>query len=376
MSLIETAVGGLAAAHVPAARAIGAADEDIAPYISRSAHLAGGRFANPEPPGTGASADFGVVADMVRRPGAPRQPVLVSTPTFPREARALAATWLGHASVLVELDGIRILTDPVFSKRCSPSQWVGPARLHPSPVRVADLPTLDVVLISHDHYDHLDMHTVVEIARTQPDAVFVVPLGVTAHLVAWGIPADRIRQADWWETVEVPVPGGAREAGPSTLSLTCGPARHFSGRGLSRNPTLWASWAMVGPEHRVFFSGDTGYTERFAELGTRLGPFDLTLIAVGAYDPTWADIHVNPEEAVAIHRMLSGAAGTDAVMIPIHWGTFNLARHPWADPIIRLLPAAARNATTALVPQPGGTIDIVARTGSGLSVPDWWERSA
>lgn len=368
MSLAQNAVGGLAAAGLPAARAIGATDDQIAPYAAASVHRADGHFTNPEPAGP-ASADLGVLADMMRRPGTPSRPVMVSAPAFPSAARALAATWLGHASVLVELDGARILTDPVFSKRCSPSQWIGPSRMHPAPVAVADLPAVDVVLISHDHYDHLDMATVVAIARTQPDARFVVPVGVTAHLVAWGIAEDRIHQADWSETVDLALPAG-------TLAFTCGPARHFSGRGLTRNPTQWASWAVVGPKHKMFFSGDTGHTERFADLGARLGPFDLTLIAVGAYDPAWADIHVNPEEAVAVHRMVSGAAGTDAVMIPIHWGTFNLARHSWADPIERLLPAAAANATTALIPQPGGTIDVVHRTGSGLAVPDWWETSA
>lgn len=365
-------VDTLAGVGLPAARALGADAESIWHYVSGSPNLEGGTFANPEPPSPRVSGDLKVAIDMARRPGRPARTIRVDTPALAAdvEPRALAATWFGHASVLVELDGLRILTDPVFGRRCSPTQTVGPSRLHPCPVTVADLPPLDVVLISHDHYDHLEMDTVARIAATQPDAMFVVPLGVVAHLVSWGVPPERIRQADWWGTVEITGASG------TTVHFTCGPARHFSGRALQRDLTQWASWALVGPIHRVFFSGDTGYTERFADLGSRLGPFDLTLIAVGAYDPVWPDVHIDPEEAVAVHRMVSGPAGTDAVMIPIHWGTFSLARHPWAEPITRLLPTAGRNATTVMVPQPGGTIDLTHRLGTGLTDPQWWEASA
>ncbi|MGV9795985.1 MULTISPECIES: MBL fold metallo-hydrolase [unclassified Gordonia (in: high G+C Gram-positive bacteria)] len=363
----DAAVGRLADAGLAPAMALGATRDEILPHVEASPHRVGGAFDNPEPAGE-ATPDLSVFADMLRRPGRPRRPIMVTRPEFD-EPGSLAVTWLGHASALIDIDGVRVLTDPVFSLRCSPSQQIGPARLHPSPVTVADLPPVDVVLISHDHYDHLDMETVAAIARAMPDAIFVAPVGVGAHLVRWGIPGVRIRQADWWGDVTVQTPSGA-------VTFTCGPARHFSGRALARNLTQWASWAIRGPVHRAFFSGDTGYTERFADLGALHGPFDVTLIAVGAYDPVWPDIHVNPEEAVAIHRMLSGSAGTDAVMIPIHWGTFNLARHPWGEPIARLLPHAARNATTVLVPQPGGAIDLVSRAGTGLTSRDWWEKSA
>ncbi|MGC4935717.1 MBL fold metallo-hydrolase [Gordonia sp. DT30] len=363
------AVGSLASAGLPAARAIGADPETIWREVAGSPNLVGRTFVNPEPPSAGVAPDLRVAMDMAKRPGRPTHPIRVERPRFADEVAALAVTWLGHASALVEIDGVRVLTDPVFSQRCSPSQTLGPARMHPAPVEAADLPPLDVVLISHDHYDHLDMATVTTIARTQPDVVFVTPLGVGAHLLAWGVPADRIRQADLWGSVEVTGRTGQAR-------FTVGPARHFSGRMFDRDLTQWASWGIVGPTHRVFFSGDTGYSERFEDLGELLGPFDLTLIAVGAYDPVWPDVHVDPEEAVAIHRMVSGSAGTDAVLIPIHWGTFSLARHSWADPITRLLPNAGRNATTVMVPQPGGTIDLQHRTGTGLTDPQWWEASA
>ena len=365
----DSATGALSAAGLPAARALGADRDAIRPYVESSEYLVDGAFVNPEPSASGATPDFQVALDMARGPGRPSRPVLVTVPQFDAEPGKLTVTWLGHASALVELDGTRILTDPVFSQRCSPWQQVGPARLHPVPVTVADLPQIDVVLLSHDHYDHLDMDTVVALADASPEAVFIAPVGVAAHLVSWGIAADRIRQADVWQSVSV-------TCGATSLEFFCGPARHFSGRGLTRNLTQWASWAVVGPEHRFFFSGDTGYSERFEELGARHGPFDLTLIAVGAYDPSWPEVHVDPEEAVAIHRMLSGEAGSDSVFLPIHWGTFSLARHAWADPITRLLPAAERNNTSVVVPQPGGTIDITARIGTGLRTPTWWETSA
>lgn len=367
----DTATGALAAAGLPAARALGADRDAIAPFVASSDHLVDGVFANPEPSAFGVSPDTNVFLEMARGPGRPSRPVLVTVPRFDAEAGALTVTWLGHASALVELDGMRILTDPVFSERCSPSKFVGPARMHPSPVTVADLPVIDVVLLSHDHYDHLDMESVVALAAASPDAVFVAPIGVGAHLLSWGIPLERILQADVGENVSV-----RRGTSGEHVEFFCGPARHFSGRALVRNMTQWASWAVVGPRHRFFFSGDTGYTERFEELGAEHGPFDLTLIAVGAYDPVWPDVHVDPEEALAVHSMVSSAAGADSVFLPIHWGTFSLARHSWADPITRLLPAAQRQGTTVVVPQPGGTVDVVNREGTGTRTPNWWERSA
>ncbi len=369
VSVGEVTAERLADSGVPAARAIGARPRDIVLHTAGSPHLRDGQFANTEPATPGADAGMGIFVDMVRRPGNPNRPVRVEKSVFAPEPGEIAVHWLGHASALVELDGRRILTDPVFSRRCSPSQLVGPARMHPSPVTVADLPDIDVVLISHDHYDHLDMATVTELARLQSTTRFVAPIGVGAHLQAWGIPADRISQADWWGTCELDLDG-------VPMTFACSPTRHFSGRWLIRNLTQWASWSVLGPRHRFFFSGDTGFSEKFEEVGHRYGPFDLTLVAVGAYDPVWPEVHVNPEEAVTIHRMLSGDAHRDAVMLPIHWGTFNLARHRWADPIERLLPYAEANATTVVVPPPGGFIDLTNRTGSGLTDPDWWQVSA
>ena len=365
---LSGALSGLADLGVAPARALGATREAMAAQAARSSFAVDGAFRNREPMqanGPGLDAMW----EMARRPGRPSTSIPVLTPKFPEQPGALSATWLGHASVLVELDGVRILTDPVFSLRCSPSQLVGPKRLHECPVTVGELPPIDVVLISHDHFDHLDTDTVDALATLHPNAQFVVPIGVNAHLEAWGIDPGRIHVADWYEHVTLEVRG-------TSVRFHATAARHFSGRSLQRNPTQWVSWAVVGPEHRFFFSGDTGFTERYSEVGDLVGPFDLTLIAVGAYDPAWADIHVNPEEALSVHHLLNPGAATDSLFLPIHWGTFNLALHSWADPIQRLLSAAGTAGVSVCVPPPGGTVDVEKRNGTAYDDLTWWERCA
>ncbi|MCW1959599.1 MAG: MBL fold metallo-hydrolase [Mycobacterium sp.] len=272
----------------------------------------------------------------------PRKPVPLAGPAAAGAAEPLSVTWLGHATALLEIDGYRLLTDPVWSRRCSPSRTVGPERLHPPPLPLEALPALDAVVISHDHYDHLDMDTVRTLARTQR-CMFVTPLGVGAHLRAWGIPADRVVELDW---------GGAYSI--DELTLTCAPARHFSGRFLSRNNTLWSSFVIAGPAHRAYFGGDTGYTAGFTDIGAAHGPFDLTLLPIGAYNKSWPDIHMNPEEAVRAHRDLNGTER--GLLVPIHWCTFRLAPHPWSEPAERLVDAAAEAGVDTAVPRPGGRV--------------------
>lgn len=271
-------------------------------------------------------------------------------------AAPLSATWLGHATALVEVDGYRILTDPVWSERCSPARSIGPRRLHPPPLPVESLPALDAVVISHDHHDHLDMPSVQNLARTQR-ALFVTPLGVGAHLRAWGVPASRIVELDWHASTEI-----------GELTLTCTPARHYSGRFLSRNNTLWASWVIRGPRHRAYFGGDSGYTGTFADIGAAHGPFGLTLLPIGAYNKAWPDIHMNPEEAVQSHTDLNG--DTSGVLVPIHWCTFRLAPHPWAEPADRLVAAAADAGVEVAVPRPGGRVIPGEKSGAGED--PWW----
>jgi L-ascorbate metabolism protein UlaG (beta-lactamase superfamily) len=267
----------------------------------------------------------------------------------------LAVTWFGHSSALVEVDGYRVLTDPVWSARCSPSRTVGPERMHPPPIPLQSLPAVDAIVISHDHYDHLDLDTVLALARSQR-APFFVPLGVGAHLREWGIPQSRIVELDWGQSGSV-----------DELKLICTPARHFSGRFISRNTTLWASWVLAGPHHRAYFGGDTGYTTSFADIGSEHGPFDLTLMPVGAYNRLWPDIHMNPEDAVRAHLDVSGE-GTGLLM-PIHWCTFRLAPHPWAEPVERLLEAAEAAGVAVAVPKPGERLD----SDRARPVDPWWE---
>lgn len=323
----------------------------------------------------------GVVGRARHGQGRPARPIPLATPLSPVDAADLAVTWYGHSSVLIEIDGFRILADPVWGERVSPSPTIGPARLHPVPVALSTLPPIDAVIISHDHYDHLDLPTIDELTRDR-DVPFCVPIGVGGHLRAWGVPEDRIIELDWDQSHTLTSDDGAE------LKVVCTEARHFSGRGLTRNSTQWASWSLVGRKangqgHRVFFGGDTGYTERFKLVGDHFGPFDLTLLPIGAYDPLWPDVHTNPEEAVAIHQMI---AKPGAPLLPVHWATFNLAFHDWSEPVRRLLAAAEEVGVRTVVPKPGGRVDGIAaaagrssqvdhQTGDSAgtrSSGDWW----
>lgn len=279
------------------------------------------------------------------RSGRPPGTIPVAHPARLVAGRAdLAVSWYGHSTALVEVDGYRVLTDPVWSRRCSPSRTVGPERMHPAPVPLESLPAIDAVVISHDHYDHLDLDTVLALARTQR-APFFVPLGVGAHLRNWGIPGDRIVELDWGESERL-----------GDLRLTCAPARHFSGRFLSRNTTLWASWVLAGPKHSVYFGGDSGYTKSFTDIGSEHGPFDLTLMPIGAYHTLWPDLHMNPEEAVTAHLDVTDSGS--GLLVPVHWGTFRLAPHPWAEPVERLLAAAEQSNVGIAVPKPGERLEL------------------
>lgn len=335
--------------------ALGAHRRRLRPVVAGSPHFSDGTFHNtlPTPALAPANTRDGLLRQWheERHVGLPGGPIPLARPQLPAEAGELAITWFGHASALLEIDGRRVLVDPVWGYRVSPSPVFGPTRLHEPPLPIEDLPPVDAVLISHDHYDHLDLPTVRALLATQT-APFVVPLGIGEHLRKWHIPEDRIVELDWDDATEV-----------AGLTLTCTEARHFSGRYFHRNTTLWASWAITGPRHRVYFGGDTGYTPAFAAIGARLGPFDLTLLPIGAYNDAWHAIHMDPEEAVRAHGDLGGA-----VLLPIHWATFNLAFHRWAEPVQRLLAAARPRDVTVVVPRPGERVDVLAPP----AMHDWW----
>ncbi|MFG2120047.1 MBL fold metallo-hydrolase [Streptomyces sp. NPDC048710] len=333
--------------------------------IRRSPHFKDGVFQNPG--GTartrpsGSTLDFAkVFLDKDTRPlRAPRGTVPVHATTLADLAKppvtGLRVTWMGHSSVLVEIDGHRVLFDPVWGERCSPFPFVGPKRLHPVPLPLAALGPVDVVVISHDHYDHLDMPTIKALAGT--DTVFAVPLGVGAHLEHWGVSADRLRELDWHEATKI---GG--------LTLTATPARHFCGRGLRNTQhTLWASWTVAGEEHRVYHSGDTGYFEGFKDIGDAHGPFDATMIQIGAYSEFWPDIHMTPEEGLRAHLDLQGGA-PHGVLLPIHWGTFNLAPHPWAEPGEWTKEVAEEVGQAVALPRPGEPFEPAGK----LPAEPWW----
>jgi L-ascorbate metabolism protein UlaG (beta-lactamase superfamily) len=281
-------------------------------------------------------------------------PVHNPQPAWARRAETgLRVTWLGHSTLLLELDGFKVLTDPVFGERASPASFAGPRRFHAAPVAISALPELDAVLVSHDHYDHLCAHTIAELAARQTP--FFTSLGVGAHLEAWGIAPERITELDWWE--EATLEGGR-------LSFTAAPAQHFSGRGVAdRNATSWSSWVIRSDNHRVFFSGDTGLTEEFRTVGQRLGPFDVAMFEVGAFHPTWGDIHLGPENALAAHQLLGSG-----IFLPVHWGTFNLALHAWDDPAEQLVKLANEKKVRIFTPRLGEALepDRVDFT------PPWW----
>jgi L-ascorbate metabolism protein UlaG (beta-lactamase superfamily) len=319
-----------------------------AAHLRPSPHFQGEKFVNAEPTSLMAGSRWfwalkeWAFGKQMRAPICPL-PVVSDAPALlaERPASDLRLTWLGHSTVLVEIDGATVLTDPMWGERASPSRWVGPSRFHAPPVPIAALPRVDAVVVSHEHYDHLDEGSVRALAaRGVP---FHVPLGIGAHLAAWGIPAAQIFEHDWWQEMTL---------APSGVRLVSTPARHFNGRGLPwRTGALWSSWSIVGPRHRVFFSGDTGPTESLREIARRLGPFDVGMFEIGQYNQAWGDIHLGPEGALEAHARLGAK-----VMLPIHWSTFVLAYHDWSEPAETLLRLAEARGVRLVTPRLGEPI--------------------
>ncbi len=324
-----------------------------------SPRYADGTFRNVAPvtPGLKKGTVTPTIAEFLwggqrRTPPGPLPSMSPLTEWTRRAETGLRATWLGHSTVLLEIDGTRVLTDPVWGERASPVTFAGPRRFQPVPVPIAALPPLDAVVVSHDHFDHLDYPTILELAKL--DVPFVTSLGVGAHLEAWGVPAARITELDWWEEVEL----------RSGLTVTAAPSQHFSGRGLSdRNSTLWSSLVLRGPRHAVFFSGDTGLTPEYALIRDRLGPFDLVMLEVGAFHPAWGDIHLGPENALEALALLGGKS-----FLPVHWGTFNLAIHAWDEPAETLLRLAPARGAHLVMPRLGQPVE----PSRAESVSPWW----
>jgi L-ascorbate metabolism protein UlaG (beta-lactamase superfamily) len=281
----------------------------------------------------------------------PVMPDVASRLAVPPES-GLRITWLGHSTTLVEIDGAVILTDPVWGERASPSRWVGPRRFHPPPLALADLPHLDAVVISHEHYDHLDMTTVQALAAR--GAMFHVPLGIGDHLATWGISESQVVEHDWWSSSSI----SARVRVVST------PARHFNGRGVpGRIGALWTSWSMIGPRHRVFFSGDTGLTASLGQIAAREGPFDVALVEIGQYHPSWGSIHLGPVGALEAGALLGAKT-----LLPIHWSTFELGYHAWSEPVETFLKEAEKRGAHVFTPRLGEPVE----PGRGAPTTAWW----
>jgi L-ascorbate metabolism protein UlaG (beta-lactamase superfamily) len=330
----------------------------------RRAKKEGRRFLNPVPTTIGG---FSTILKVLPRflsnkaekfPRQPLGPFRTDVATYgTAPASGLRVTWMGHSSTLLEIDGVRVLMDPVWDERASPSQWAGPKRFFAPPVRLEDLPGVDVVLVSHDHYDHLGEATIRLLGglESMQETRWVTSLGVGKVLRGFGVKAERISELDWTESVEV---GG--------LKITAAPSRHFSGRGMfNRFETLWSAFVLKGEKHTVYFGADSGWWEGFAEIGAAYGPFDLSMLEIGAFDVMWDGIHLGPDGGARAFEALGGSG----LMMPIHWGLFDLALHAWRQPIERLLELAEEKKIKVWVPEPGRPTEVVM----GVEVrSEWW----
>ena len=248
---------------------------------------------------------------------------------------------LGHSTVLLKMRDKFWITDPVFAERASPVQWAGPKRFHQPPISLEALPPIEAVILSHDHYDHLDYQAVLQLASKAN--YFLAPLGVGDTLIKWGVDASKVRQLDWWQGTEV-----------DGIQFIATPSQHFSGRGLfDGNITLWASWVMIDADTRIFFSGDSGYFDGFKRIGEQHGPFDLTLMETGAYNVEWPHVHMQPEQTLQAHIDLKGRW-----LLPIHNGTFDLSMHAWYEPFDRIMALAWERSVSITTPQMGEAFNL------------------
>ncbi|QHW35111.1 hypothetical protein GZH47_15170 [Paenibacillus rhizovicinus] len=294
--------------------------------------------------------------DSRRRPPGPIPVVPLSLPAeLPSDG--VRVTWFGHSAFLLEFEGRRLLFDPMLSPSPSPVPGFGSKRYSGGslPLEPEDFPMLDAIILSHDHYDHLDKASIRKLRNKAH--YFIVPLGVKKRLIQWGVDPGRITERGWWEELQV-----------AGLTLACTPARHFSGRGLGdRNGTLWCSWVILGERHRVFFSGDSGYAPHFKDIGDKYGPFDLTMMECGQYDERWAAIHMMPEQTVQAHLDVRGG-----LLIPVHWAAFTLGFHAWDDPVERAVLAAHAHGVRIATPRIGETVDAMA---GDYPQTAWWRET-
>ena len=262
-------------------------------------------------------------------------------------------TWFGHSALLLEMEGTTIFIDPMLGEVPAPHPLLGSSRFNKElPIAIRDLPEIDLVLISHDHYDHLDYGSIQQLKDKVKQ--FYVPLGIKAHLTEWGIASDKIKEFDWWENAML-----------NGINFVSTPARHFSGRGFSRNTTLWTSWVITSERNSIFFSGDSGYGKHFKEIGEKYGPFDFAMMECGQYNEQWAHIHMTPEETIQATKDVNAK-----LVMPIHWGAFKLALHSWNDPVIRASQKAEMLDVKLTTPKIG---EAIVLNGKMQTIDKWWE---
>ena len=367
--LILSLIGGIIFINVSpqfGAKTIGANYE----RIKRSKNFKDGKFRNIEKTTTMTKIDLASMSkffikgntvpnftipieksDSIKKDGLDIRGVNTNLDSYKQKSN-VKVTWFGHSTLLLEVNNKKIFLDPMLGKRPSPHPWFGSKRFNEDlPIKIEDIPQIDAVLISHDHYDHLDYWSITKIKDKVK--MFYVPLGVAAHLKSWGVDQSKIVELDWWEEAEF-----------EELTFVSTPSRHFSGRGLfNRDSTLWCSWVIKGEDTKIFFSGDGGYSKTFKEIGEKFGPFDLTFLECGQYNEGWSEIHMIPEETVQAHIDLRGE-----LLMPIHWGAFKLSIHPWQEPVERLLKNANSLNINVTTPKIGEPVILYKSVPSS----NWW----
>jgi len=309
----------------------------------------------------GAKDMFKAIIGMFKAPSttSPDTPIAVEKSDSTEIANYALGTrfiWFGHSAFLLQIAGKNILIDPMLSQVPAPHPWLGAKRFSKElPIAIEKIPHIDAIIISHDHYDHLDYASI--IALKDKTSHFFTPLGLSSHLMSWGVNKEKITELDWWQEVSF-----------ETLKFSCTPAQHFSGRGLSdRDKTLWCSWVIQSPTENIFFSGDSGYGAHFKEIGKRFGSFDFAMIECGQYNELWSEIHMFPEETAQAALDLNAK-----VMMPIHWGAFKLAQHAWTDPIERVITKAKDLNVSLISPKIGEAISL---SETYQAQQKWWRRN-
>jgi L-ascorbate metabolism protein UlaG (beta-lactamase superfamily) len=327
--------------------------------VMRSPQYHDGKFRNasPTPMMTGDNAMWETMTEFLSskntEPPKPIPSVKTNLKALPDSVPTLV--WFGHSGYLLHIEGKNILVDPIFAESIAPVPWFMKSYAGTSIYSVDDLPPLDAVIITHDHYDHLNYETITQlIGKTKH---FYTALGVGEHLEYWGVPESSITELDWWEKADNDIAGG--------ISITATPARHFSGRGLINDKTLWASFVLKSAHSCVYIGGDSGYDTHFKTIGEKFGPFDLVMLECGQYNKKWALIHLMPEETVQASLDLQAKA-----LMPMHWGRFTLASHTWDEPINRLTASATSRGLALCTPLIGEPVTL----GTAYPHTEWWKK--